>query len=97
MVDRATRTRRSGRDVRRVSGAARGGHVRRRIVQETTALGAAYLAGLAVGFWKDRQDIAANWALEREFSPEAENTEIEGRYADWKRAVDRSRDWVQSQ
>ncbi len=70
--------------------------VRRPVVQETTALGAAYLAGLAVGFWKDRQDIATNWALEQEFTPEAETPDVEGRYADWQRAVDRSRNWVRS-
>jgi glycerol kinase len=73
-----------------------GVRVRRPIVQETTALGAAYLAGLAVGFWNDRRDIAANWGLDREFTPAANVAEIEHRYADWKRAVERSRAWVAS-
>ena len=44
--------------------------VRRPVVAETTALGAAYLAGLAVGYWKDLADIARNWALDREFKPQ---------------------------
>ncbi len=70
--------------------------VRRPVVQETTALGAAYLAGLAVGFWKDQHDIAANWALDREFTPAADRGETEARYTDWQRAVERSRDWVSS-
>ena len=43
--------------------------VRRPVVAETTALGAAYLAGLAVGYWHDTADIARNWALDREFLP----------------------------
>jgi glycerol kinase len=70
--------------------------VHRPIVQETTALGAAYLAGLAVGFWDDRRDIAENWALDREFTPAADTSEIEQHYADWQRAVQRSRAWVES-
>ena len=48
--------------------------VRRPVVAETTALGAAYLAGLAVGYWRDRDDIAANWALDREFTPAPQST-----------------------
>ena len=43
--------------------------VRRPVVAETTALGAAYLAGLAVGYWKDTGDVTRNWALDREFKP----------------------------
>ena len=46
--------------------------VRRPVVAETTALGAAYLAGLAVGYWKDFSDVASNWALDREFTPNME-------------------------
>lgn len=66
--------------------------VQRPQVQETTALGAAYLAGLAVGFWKDTGDVERNWALEREFSPQS-NDDLEQRYADWQRAVERTRQW----
>lgn len=68
--------------------------VRRPVVQETTALGAAYLAGLAVGCWTDPGDIANNWALDREFTPAAERSVVEPRYADWQRAVERCRGWV---
>jgi len=64
------------------------------VVQETTALGAAYLAGLAVGFWKDQEDIASNWALDKEFTPSSEGGDIETRYAEWQRAVERSRNWA---
>jgi glycerol kinase len=67
--------------------------VRRPVVQETTALGAAYLAGLAVGFWKDQSDITRNWALEREFTTAAVRNDVELQYARWKTAVERSLDW----
>lgn len=70
--------------------------VLRPVVQETTALGAAYLAGLAVDFWQDQSDITANWGLEQEFIPAADRTQIDLRYSDWQRAVERSRDWAQS-
>jgi glycerol kinase len=66
--------------------------VRRPQVQETTALGAAYLAGLAVGFWKDTGDVQRNWVLEREFTPRADEN-LAGRYENWKRAVERTRGW----
>ena len=72
-----------------------GTRVRRPVVQETTALGAAYLAGLAVGFWSDQREIAANWALDREFVPSMQDDERYRLAATWKRAVDRSRDWEQ--
>lgn len=68
--------------------------VQRPKVQETTALGAAYLAGLAVGYWSSLDDIRRNWALDREFRPTMSAVEREARYADWKRAVDRSRQWA---
>jgi len=67
--------------------------VQRPVVQETTALGAAYLAGLAVGFWKDRDDVAKNWALDREFIPSQTRTECDTMYARWQNAVQRSLDW----
>lgn len=62
-------------------------------VAETTALGAASLAGLAVGFWKDTGEIEANWALDRRFEPQMEEAERERAYAGWKRAVERARAW----
>lgn len=60
---------------------------------ETTALGAAYLAGLAVGFWKDQQEIRSNWAVDREFTVQMEDTLRAKRYAGWQKAVQRAMDW----
>lgn len=68
--------------------------VDRPVVQETTALGAAYLAGLAVGFWKDQSDVTNNWALDQRFEPAAERQSCDERYARWQKAVGRSLDWV---
>ncbi len=68
--------------------------VRRPAVGETTALGAAYLAGLAVGYWNDLEDVRRNWALDREFAPEIEQAERHRLYRRWQRAVERSRDWA---
>ncbi len=67
--------------------------VRRPVVAETTALGAAYLAGLAVGYWKDTDDVVKNWALDREFTPAMAAAKRDGLYAPWQKAVARSRDW----
>jgi len=67
--------------------------VRRPVVAETTALGAAYLAGLAVGYWKDTDDVVNNWALDREFTPAMAAAKRDGLYARWQKAVARSRDW----
>ena len=67
--------------------------IQRPLVQETTALGAAYLAGLAVGFWNDRDDIAQNWVLDREFQPSMNTEQSKQRYSRWKQAVQRSLDW----
>jgi glycerol kinase len=70
--------------------------VRRPVVQETTALGAAYLAGLAVGYWTDREDLHRNWQLDREFTPTLDAIPRERLYADWQRAVERSRGWSEA-
>jgi glycerol kinase len=67
--------------------------VRRPVVAETTALGAAYLAGLAVGYWQGLDDVSHNWALDREFSPAMDAAVREKLYAGWKKAVTRSLDW----
>lgn len=67
----------------------------RPVVAETTALGAAYLAGLAVGFWKNQGDVTANWALDREFKPNMKPAERKRECAAWDKAVLRSKDWVQ--
>ena len=69
--------------------------VRRPVVQETTALGAAYLAGLAVGYWQDLNDLRQNWGLDREFTPQMESKARDELYRDWKRAIERSRSWAQ--
>jgi len=67
--------------------------VSRPVVQETTALGAAYLAGLAEGVWSSPADIVANWRLDATFEPGADPAALEGRHAAWARAVERSRRW----
>jgi glycerol kinase len=67
--------------------------VRRPVVAETTALGAAYLAGLAVGYWDGFDDVTKNWALDREFQPAMDSEKRERLYAGWKKAVDRSLEW----
>jgi len=70
-----------------------GVEVLRPVVAETTALGTAYLAGLAVGYWNDHDHVAENWALDRRFTPAAERQAIDVRYARWKEAVRRSVAW----
>jgi glycerol kinase len=70
-----------------------GATVRRPVVSETTALGAAYLAGLAVGYWNDLADVQANWVLDREFEPQVSDDERHDRIARWERAVERSLRW----
>ena len=68
--------------------------VERPAVSETTALGAAYLAGLATGFWTGREEILRNHRIEKRFMPEMRETERERLYEQWLRAVERSRAWV---
>jgi glycerol kinase len=62
-------------------------------VTETTALGAAYLAGLAVGFWSSTDEVAANWQVDRRFEPAMPPEAAAARLRQWERAVQRSRDW----
>jgi glycerol kinase len=62
-------------------------------VTETTALGAAYLAGLGVGFWSSATEVTANWRAERRFEPGMSRDEAASRLRRWSRAVDRSRGW----
>ena len=69
--------------------------VRRPVVAETTALGAAYLAGLAVGYWRDLDDVASNWALDREFTPHMDADRRKVLTRGWDRAVERSKGWVE--
>lgn len=68
--------------------------VRRPVDQETTALGAAYLAGLAEGVWPDLDAIRAAWRLDAAFEPEPDRTFTDLAYAQWLRAVERSREWA---
>jgi glycerol kinase len=68
--------------------------VRPRTKDATTALGAAYAAGLAVGYFSGIEDLRANWAIDRTWSPRLENEQREDLYRHWKRAVTRSFDWV---
>lgn len=64
------------------------------VVAETTALGAAYAAGLAVGFWKDEQELRANWQEGQRWSPDWNDEQRESGYAGWQKAVQRTLDWV---
>jgi glycerol kinase len=68
----------------------------RPMVQETTALGAAYAAGLAVGFFQDTDELVANWAVDRRWEPKMDEESRERLYRFWKKAVTRSFDWVES-
>lgn len=72
-----------------------GVQVQRPMVTETTALGAAYLAGLAVGYWSSQAEIAAQWAVERTFEPSMNDRTRDDLYHGWQRAVERSQDWIE--
>jgi glycerol kinase len=63
-------------------------------VTETTALGAAYAAGLAVGYWSSRDELVRNWGVERRWHPQMADEERRKLYAAWQKAVRRSLDWV---
>ena len=63
-------------------------------VRETTAVGAAYLAGLAVGFWRDTEELAHHWASGARFVPRMDPATNQALYDDWKRAVQRARSWA---
>ncbi|MFZ3215113.1 MAG: glycerol kinase GlpK [Candidatus Acidiferrales bacterium] len=65
------------------------------VVKETTALGAAYAAGLATGFYRDLEDLRAHWAVERTWRPEMDEKTREALFTSWKKAVTRSFDWVE--
>jgi glycerol kinase len=70
--------------------------VSRPVVAETTALGAAYAAGLAVGFWKDTDELRANWNEDKRWSPSGRRAAGDG-LRQWKKAVERTLDWVDVQ
>jgi glycerol kinase len=63
-------------------------------VAETTALGAAYAAGLAVGFWGSTDDLRQNWGKDKEWTPQMPEDKVASEYANWKKAVTRTFDWV---
>jgi glycerol kinase len=71
-----------------------GTEVRRSAVRETTALGAAFLAGLAEGVWGDVDAVAAHWHDDGRWQPAADRADLDARYAEWQRAVDRARAWA---
>jgi len=62
---------------------------------ETTALGAAYLAGLGVGFWKSRDQLDSQWKMDRTFEPQMKKSEVERLRAGWNKALERSRHWAE--
>jgi glycerol kinase len=68
--------------------------VQRPVVAETTALGAAYAAGLAVGFWDDQEALRENWNEDRRWEPQWSEDQRESGYAGWKKAVERTFGWV---
>ena len=70
--------------------------VQRPKVAETTALGAAYLAGLATGFWSSQEEVAEHWAIDRTFEPQMSADQRDKLYASWKRAVERAQHWEQA-
>jgi glycerol kinase len=68
--------------------------VRRAAIQETTALGAAFLAGIAEGMWESAAAVNASWQSAATFSPAMDGAERDRRRADWRRAVERARGWA---
>jgi glycerol kinase len=64
-------------------------------ITETTALGAAYAAGLAVRYWRNREDLVSNWAVDKRWKPQMSETRRSTLYGSWQRAVGRSLDWIE--
>ncbi len=67
----------------------------RPVINETTALGAAYAAGLAVGFYKNLDDLCANWAVDKTWKPNMDEATRDSMYKLWKKAVTKTFDWVE--
>jgi len=67
----------------------------RPVIAETTCLGAAYAAGLAVGFWPDLNSLKANWQTDKVWQPQMDSERRSAGYAKWKKAVERTFDWVE--
>uniref|UniRef100_UPI0026EA7A45 FGGY family carbohydrate kinase n=1 Tax=Fusobacterium ulcerans TaxID=861 RepID=UPI0026EA7A45 len=74
-----------------------GTSVRRPVILETTALGAAYLAGLAVGIWESKEEIKKQWILDEEFTCKMPEEERESKYKGWKKAVGRAMKWEEEE
>ena len=72
-----------------------GVEVVRPTVEETTALGSAYMAGLATGLWESLEDLKANWGIDKTFKPKWTNEQREKGHSGWKKAIARTRDWVE--
>jgi len=68
--------------------------VERTATTESTALGAAFLAGLAVGFWKDERELSRHLKIARRFEPAMDSTQREELYGGWQRAVERAKGWA---
>ncbi|MGH3669128.1 MAG: FGGY-family carbohydrate kinase, partial [Pseudonocardiaceae bacterium] len=66
----------------------------RPVISETSALGAAYAAGLAVGSWSGTEEIRANWSMDRQWNPAMDPQKREELYAQWRKAVTRTLDWT---
>ncbi len=73
-----------------------GVRVERPKVAETTALGAAYLAGLAVGYWREPAEIMSNWALDCAYQPTMAAADRDARYTRWQEAVERAKGWAKA-
>jgi glycerol kinase len=71
--------------------------VRRAAIQETTALGAAFLAGVAEGVWSSPEEVNARWSADASFLPRIDADERASRLQVWRRAVERARDWTHEQ
>ena len=67
----------------------------RPVVAETTALGASYAAGMAVGFWSSEQEVRDNWAEDKRWEPKRDAAKRDALYKEWKKAVTRTFDWVE--
>jgi glycerol kinase len=65
------------------------------VVAETTALGAAYAAGLATGFWASADELRDNWQEDRRWAPQISEQERAAGYEGWKKAIERTLDWVE--
>ena len=63
-------------------------------ISETTALGVAYLAGLAVGYWNGHDDISNQWEIDKKFEPQMSSTQREELLSNWNNAVGRSKNWL---